>query len=92
MKFSVIIATKDRATLLDGALASLAALQDDTTVFGHARPACLYSILYQQIGYGSIGRIFTAQFHDGIMERLQIAEWNATRIGLLFLNRLAQQI
>jgi hypothetical protein len=77
-----------------GALAPfspLAALQDDTTVFGHTRPAGLDSILLQYFCNGSVGRIFATQFHNGIMERFQIAEWNATRIGLVLLNRFMQQ-
>src|ERR1035438_2276202 len=38
----------------------LAALQDDATVFSHARSAGFHSILYQQISNGGVGRIFTA--------------------------------
>ena len=72
-------------------LAFFAAFQDDAPVFGHTRPAGLDPMLFQQFSNGCIGRIFIAQFHDGIMERLQIAEWNATWIGLIFPNCFAQR-
>ena len=71
--------------------ARFSAFEDDAAVFGHTRPAGLEAVLLQQVSDGSVGRMFAAQFHDGIVERLQIAEWNATWIGLVFLNRFAQQ-
>ena len=71
--------------------ALFAAFQDDAAVFGHTRPAGLDAILLQQFSNEEIGRIFAAQFHDGVMEWFQIVERDAMRIRPEFLNRFAQR-
>ena len=69
----------------------LAAIHHDATVFRHPRPTGVHTVLFQQFGNDGVGRIFTTQFHNGIMERFQIAEGNAVGIGLIFLNRFAEK-
>ncbi len=71
--------------------APFAAFQDDAAIFGHTRPAGFYPILYQQFCDDGIGRIFAPQFHDGVMERFQIVERDATWVGCEILNRLTQR-
>ena len=71
--------------------ARFSALQDHATVFGHARPAGLYATPLQQLGYNGVRCPLTAQFHDGIMERCQIAERNTAGMRLIFLHCLVQR-
>jgi len=68
-----------------------AAFQNDSPIFGHARYAGFNPILHQQFGDDGVGRIFAPQFHDGVMERFQIVEWDTTRVGCEVLNRLTQR-
>jgi len=47
-------------------------------------------MLLEQLGNNRIGSPFAAQFHNGVMHRLEIAERHATLAGLELLNSLAQ--
>ena len=71
--------------------ALFAVFQDDAAVFGHARTAGFDTILLQQFRNHRIRRLLVTQRSDGVMEWLEIAEWDAMRIRPEFLNRLVQR-
>jgi len=73
------------------ASARFSTIQDNTTVFGHSRPAGLDAMLLQQFGNGGIGRILSAQFGDGLMDWFQAGKRHAMRIRPELLNCLAQR-